>query len=376
MIRKLGLSLVLMVAVRVGLFAQTPPVSPGTPILLNNYGLGAYTDTGNSIARSIIGLDTSNTVRIDYSGVGARFGGAVTLDGALSIGGSTSVTGLTAFSGGTTIGAAINGYAVAATGNIRILATEPRLVFSAAGEAANGKIWDWDLTAATLALRTRNDAESSGLSAISILRSGTSLTSTTFNIGDGAGVGGTFVFSNGGEGATLSFTTADTVSLTSAAATSGFIIRNAANGSLFLGTNDLNRLVLIADGSGFNPITDNVTSLGTGSKRYVNGYIQSVIAATVSSASGAIIQTGTPVAGGNGTLVASSTDTAGKVLSTTTGAATITVTFAAAFAHAPACTTSNETTANLARASSSTTVLTISGVTVTGDSLSYSCLGF
>lgn len=88
-----------------------------------------------------------------------------------------------------------------------------------------------------------------------------------------------------------------------------------------------------------------------------------------------IYSAGTPAASG-GTLDAASRNSAGRVTTATTGVSTITVTFSVAFQHAPACTASNETTANLARAAATTTVLTITGTTATGDVLSYICLGY
>lgn len=85
---------------------------------------------------------------------------------------------------------------------------------------------------------------------------------------------------------------------------------------------------------------------------------------------------GAPAISGNGTLNTGSKDSAGKVTSTATGAASIVVTFSAAFTRAPACVCTNETTANLSRATSTTTQVTVSGTTVTGDVLSYTCLGY
>lgn len=85
---------------------------------------------------------------------------------------------------------------------------------------------------------------------------------------------------------------------------------------------------------------------------------------------------GAPSISGDGTLNTGSKDSAGKVTSTTTGAASIVVTFSTAFQNAPACYTTNETTANLARAISTTTTVTIVGTTVTGDVLSYGCIGY
>lgn len=197
------------------LVAQNPiAVAPNLNVIPNNYGLGAYTDVGNSIPRPIIGLDTTNRVQIDVAGVGTTMGGN------LLVSGTTTSTGNSVFTGNVLIGGTL-------------------------------------------------------------------------------GVTGT--------------TTATGLGLT----------------TLFKG------------------------------------------ATTVP-----IFKTGTPVVAGNGTIVANSMDSAGKVLSTVTAGATITVTFSSAFTRAPACFASNETTANLALAASTTTVLTITGVTVTGDSLSYGCLGF
>lgn len=82
-----------------------------------------------------------------------------------------------------------------------------------------------------------------------------------------------------------------------------------------------------------------------------------------------------PVVTGNGTIVAKSVDTCGKVTSTITGAGTITITFSGAWPNAPACCAMNETTANPIKASSTTTVLTITGTFVTGDVISYLVLG-
>lgn len=78
----------------------------------------------------------------------------------------------------------------------------------------------------------------------------------------------------------------------------------------------------------------------------------------------------------SGSLVTGSTDVAGKVNSATTGAFTGTITFGKVWARAPACTVTNETTANLARAASTTTAVAIIGVTVSGDVLAYHCFGY
>lgn len=79
---------------------------------------------------------------------------------------------------------------------------------------------------------------------------------------------------------------------------------------------------------------------------------------------------------GGETLATGSSSNAGKVTAKTTGACTITLTFATAFTRAPACNATNETTANLIRAVGSTTTVVISGTTVTNDVVSYTCLSY
>lgn len=90
----------------------------------------------------------------------------------------------------------------------------------------------------------------------------------------------------------------------------------------------------------------------------------------------AFYKSGTPAIAGNGTLNTGSKDSAGKVTTTGTGASTIVLTFASAFARAPACMVTNETTANLVRPISTTTTLTVAATIVSGDSLAYTCTGY
>lgn len=85
---------------------------------------------------------------------------------------------------------------------------------------------------------------------------------------------------------------------------------------------------------------------------------------------------GTPAIAGNATLNTGSKDSAGKITSTGTGASTAVITFSITFTRAPACFVTNETTANLVRPVSTTTTLTVNATVVTGDSLSYVCLGY
>lgn len=114
-----------------------------------------------------------------------------------------------------------------------------------------------------------------------------------------------------------------------------------------------------------------ITSGGTGT------YSGSLGAITFATSGGkAIISTGAPTCSGAGcALGAAAQNSSGKVTTTTTGAADITITFSVAFANAPACAASNETTANLLRAISTTTTVHLIGVTVNGDSLAWTCVG-
>jgi len=69
------------------------------------------------------------------------------------------------------------------------------------------------------------------------------------------------------------------------------------------------------------------------------------------------------------------TDVAGKVTTGTGSPTSCTITFASAWTNAPACMVTNETTASLARAVSTTTTVTLSGTLVAGDVLAYICFG-
>lgn len=71
----------------------------------------------------------------------------------------------------------------------------------------------------------------------------------------------------------------------------------------------------------------------------------------------------------------SGTDTAGKVTVGATSGTSCTVTFAAAFSTAPSCFVMDETTAVLARATSTTTTVIFAGVFTAADVLAYACVG-
>jgi hypothetical protein len=68
-------------------------------------------------------------------------------------------------------------------------------------------------------------------------------------------------------------------------------------------------------------------------------------------------------------------DNAFKVTVGATAGTSCTVTFQTAFAAAPSCTVTNETTANLLRATSTTSTVILAGTMVAGDVLSGACMG-
>lgn len=79
-----------------------------------------------------------------------------------------------------------------------------------------------------------------------------------------------------------------------------------------------------------------------------------------------------------GTTAASlvGSDIAGKVTVGATAGTSCTVTFTTAFTNPPACSASDESTAVLTRASSTTTTVILAGVFTAGDVVAYQCLGY
>jgi hypothetical protein len=69
-------------------------------------------------------------------------------------------------------------------------------------------------------------------------------------------------------------------------------------------------------------------------------------------------------------------DMAGKVTVGTVGGTSCTISFGVAWTNAPACTVTNETTANLARATSTTSTVILAGTFVAADKLAYHCIGY
>lgn len=70
------------------------------------------------------------------------------------------------------------------------------------------------------------------------------------------------------------------------------------------------------------------------------------------------------------------TDAAGKVTVGATSGTSCTVTFVAAYAKAPACAASNETTAALVRATSTVSAVVLAGSFTAADVLAYNCVGY
>lgn len=131
------------------------------------------------------------------------------------------------------------------------------------------------------------------------------------------------------------------------------------------------RMVLKGDGSLGIGTTAPATKfhLSTGSiTRDGSGWIVSSDTAAVTQLSGCGV--GAVFAEGSG-------DVAGKITTQVTGVITCVMAFKTAppTGRAPACVVTNETTANLARAASTSTDVTFSGTTVAGDVLSYICIG-
>lgn len=114
------------------------------------------------------------------------------------------------------------------------------------------------------------------------------------------------------------------------------------------------------------PNADNQGSLGIAANAVKTAYVYHYIGAS----------TVAPSIAGNATLNTGASDAAGKITSTGTGSSTAVITFGTAYARAPACYVNNETTANLSRAVTTTTTLTVSATVVTSDVLSYMCMGY
>jgi hypothetical protein len=124
-------------------------------------------------------------------------------------------------------------------------------------------------------------------------------------------------------------------------------------------------------------ISDAVTTPAAGTNDYLNigATLIGDLAGKHFGHTGAVPAVSNTSANSCGTTAATivGTDQAGKVTVGATTGTSCTVTFATAFANAPPCVVNNETTANLARATSTTTAVILAGTFVAGDVLSYAC---
>lgn len=131
--------------------------------------------------------------------------------------------------------------------------------------------------------------------------------------------------------------------------------------------------------------TINLVDLGTTTTDYFTGYTQkfNVLTDGTTTLAGHLQSSTTAPAVSNttanscGTTAATivGTDVSGKITVGATAGTSCTVTFTTAWTNAPACTVTNETTANLLRATSTTTTVILAGTMVAGDVLAYICLG-
>lgn len=103
----------------------------------------------------------------------------------------------------------------------------------------------------------------------------------------------------------------------------------------------------------------------------------SIVSADKIRTNGTVPTVGNVGANSCGTTAATitGTDVAGKVTVGATSGTQCRVTFASAWASAPACVVTNETTANLSRATSTTTTVDLAGTFMGGDVLAYMCIG-
>lgn len=164
----------------------------------------------------------------------------------------------------------------------------------------------------------------------------------------------------------------------------------SAGANVFFRVNANNGWVLNTNGL-WAPESDNAQDVGNASgQRVHSGFfgtgitvgVQATSSATftptgIGFRSNAMLSDGTPTCSGGGCVVtANSVNSVGSVTTTTTGSADITITFSAVFQHAPVCLGDNATTGNLLRATQELVgSFHLQGITASGDTLGYICLG-
>lgn len=127
--------------------------------------------------------------------------------------------------------------------------------------------------------------------------------------------------------------------------------------------------------------TTNTVDLGTTDNRWKDGWFAGTVT-TANLAANLTINGSTPTVSdtsanscGTGTQTIVGNNNVGKVTVIGSAGTSCTVTFTTAYANAPSCTVTNETTANLARSTSTTTTVILAGTFLENDVLSYICIG-
>lgn len=157
------------------------------------------------------------------------------------------------------------------------------------------------------------------------------------------------------------------------------------DGARFTGSNGSLIITGLGDGTDEDLIIDlNSANVGTfTSSTGLDSLVFSSIGLTVSYITSRFIANGsTPSVSdtsanscGSGTETIVGTDNAGKVTIIGSVGTSCTVTFATAFINEPSCSVTNETTANLSRATSTTTTVILAGTFLQNDIISYLCMG-
>ncbi len=181
------------------------------------------------------------------------------------------------------------------------------------------------------------------------------------------------IYKGSGTGLTASSMTDDGTTL----ATTEIFRNTSANGLSIGGDGGLNRIQWTSGQlQVLNSANSAAATLGL-SFITSGGSATTIASGSVQMRGNAVLLDGTPTCSGGGCVVlANSINSAGSVSTTTTGAADITISFSANFQHAPVCLGDNATTGNLLRATQEAVgSFHLQGVTASGDTLGYVCVG-
>lgn len=143
-------------------------VTTNADLLLNVNNTNLYGKTTGAVTTHIIGINSSNAIRIANTGTPVSVGGAITADGNVTISGANGLT---------------------------LSAGEPAVIWYESDAGVDAKYWRGYSTTEVFRFQTVNDAFTVGTDVFSITRSGT----VTFagNIAVGAGPNATIVASTG-----------------------------------------------------------------------------------------------------------------------------------------------------------------------------------